>query len=382
MINQVFAQNFVRKMNRQMDLKVNVMNEKGVIIASAAPERVGDFHMCAYEIIEQGLNLSITEKPTRDLIGVNAPGVNMRLVNNNETIGVIGVTGEPDKVLNLARMVKLTFETMYEYEYKRKMQANTRDALSSFAYALFLETPVNAQHIARNAKKLGLKDNFPRIPVYISIFTEQSVLSYMEWHASCSLSHPQDILLPLDGGLLVCKAWDRPDIPPDVRGYADTYIEESQKGFFRSAGTGQDAARFHVVPVQSCFADYHKIYPYLQFILRGAEDSSETVCHLSDHLLPLILHEGSGSIRPLLSYYCSLVENHMDKEQFLETVAGLVRADMKVEAAAAGLHLHKNSVFARLKKIKDVLHLNPLSGPRDAVLLMAVYEMLREAEYS
>ena len=61
MINQVFAQNFVRKMYRQMNLKVNVMNEKGVILASATPERVGDFHMCAYEIIQKGLNMSVTE---------------------------------------------------------------------------------------------------------------------------------------------------------------------------------------------------------------------------------------------------------------------------------------------------------------------------------
>ena len=44
MINKIFAQNFVRKMEQTMNLKVNVMDERGIIVASASKERVGDFH--------------------------------------------------------------------------------------------------------------------------------------------------------------------------------------------------------------------------------------------------------------------------------------------------------------------------------------------------
>lgn len=74
MINKIFAQNFVRKIQQSMKLKVNVMDEKGVIIASTSKERVGDFHICAYEIIQKELPMLVTTEPTRELIGVNAPG--------------------------------------------------------------------------------------------------------------------------------------------------------------------------------------------------------------------------------------------------------------------------------------------------------------------
>ena len=115
MINKIFAQNFVRKIQQSMKLKVNVMDEKGVIIASTSKERVGDFHICAYEIIQKELPMLVTTEPTRELIGVNAPGVNLRLTSSNETIGVIGVSGDPEKITDIAKMVKLTFETMYQY---------------------------------------------------------------------------------------------------------------------------------------------------------------------------------------------------------------------------------------------------------------------------
>lgn len=48
MINSSFAQNFVNKVNRQLQHNVNIMNEKRIIIASSAPERIGDFHIIAY----------------------------------------------------------------------------------------------------------------------------------------------------------------------------------------------------------------------------------------------------------------------------------------------------------------------------------------------
>lgn len=50
MINKIFAQNFVRKMEQTMNLKVNVMDEHGIIVASASKERVGDFHLIAYDL--------------------------------------------------------------------------------------------------------------------------------------------------------------------------------------------------------------------------------------------------------------------------------------------------------------------------------------------
>lgn len=364
-----------------MHLKVNVMNEKGVILASTTPERVGDFHMCAYEIIQKGLNISVTEIPTRDLIGVNAPGVNLRLVNNNETIGVIGVSGPPDEVMALAKMVKLTFETMYEYEYKRQNQINARDTLSHFAYTLLKELPFQPAVTAQAAKKQGFKDDFPRIPILITFYGNQSLLSFMEWYGGSHFSHSQDMLLPVDNSLLVCKSWERHEIPAGrIREYCTQLISGIEKEFFQfdSSSNEESPARFFIAPVQTRFADYHKIYPYFQFFTKKTLGRKQQVYFLMDYLVSLMAWE-CENIRPLLSWYCTQIQEKLDRQQFVETVSALVRSDMKVEAAANDLHLHKNSVLARLKKVKEVLDVNPLSSNQDAVFLTTLCELLQLA---
>ena len=382
MINPIFEQNFVNKMNRQMGLNINVMNEQGVIIASVSPERIGTFHICAYEILEQGLDLSVTETAAQDLIGVIGPGVNMRLVSNRETIGVIGVTGEPEQVLNLAKMVKLTFETMYEYEYRRKQQISARDELGAFAYTLLLETPHSPAAIVKAARKLRLKDGLPRLPIYLSFLGDQTALSFLEWYSASALSHSQDVLLPADGGILLCKALDRRkgSEDPDLDELETCCIEEIRSGFFHqaSARPGNAPVRFFIGPVQTEFQHYHRLYAWFRFVIQKTAGSPELVLRLTDYLPAFLAQECRELTQPLLSYYGELVREHIGEEMFRETVRCLWDADLKAEEAAARLHLHKNSVFARLRKIKSVLHLNPLSSPRDAAMLAAVCQMLEE----
>lgn len=172
MINKIFAQNFVKKIEQSMKIKVNVMDEKGVIIASTSKERVGDFHICAYEIIQNNLPMLITTEPTRELIGVNAPGVNLRLTSSNETIGVIGVSGNPDEITDIAKMVKLTFETMYEYEYKKNASMKGNNSLWNLAHILLTEAPLNEFSIKKAAARLKFSDHYPRIPIYIRFYSE------------------------------------------------------------------------------------------------------------------------------------------------------------------------------------------------------------------
>ena len=121
-------------------------------VASTSKERIGDFHLVAYEIIQKGLPMLVTHEPTKELIGVNMPGVNLRLTSSNETIGVIGVSGNPDEVTELAKLVKLTFETMYEYEYKKNLAVKGKSGVWNFAHALLNETPLNQ----KGSRKTGI----------------------------------------------------------------------------------------------------------------------------------------------------------------------------------------------------------------------------------
>ena len=105
--------------------------------------------------------------------------------------------------------------------------------------------------------------------------------------------------------------------------------------------------------------------------------------YLLDSLSELVCRQlPMDFLDPLLSAYSSRIAEAMEPGFFLETVHGLLKADMKLDMAAQLLHLHKNSVIARLKKIKELLNINPVTSPRDALLLESLYVyMTRQREH-
>ena len=143
MISQSFAQNFVSKISHMLQLNINIMNEKAIIIASSTPERIGDFHICAHEVLTRKLLIHVTESPTKELIGVNQPGVNLLLLDGSEPIGVIGVSGNPKEVLPLVKMAKFALESMLDNEGKQTENLTFLQDHDKLTQALLFESPMN-----------------------------------------------------------------------------------------------------------------------------------------------------------------------------------------------------------------------------------------------
>lgn len=53
------AKAIVHEINQVLPQKINLMNQKGIIIASTDPDRVHTFHGGAAKIINQGLPISL-----------------------------------------------------------------------------------------------------------------------------------------------------------------------------------------------------------------------------------------------------------------------------------------------------------------------------------
>ena len=64
MFDVEIARKFIERLTTYTSYNVNIMNERGIIIASRNPERVGTFHEIAYDIITQ--NKPMIEVTTAD----------------------------------------------------------------------------------------------------------------------------------------------------------------------------------------------------------------------------------------------------------------------------------------------------------------------------
>ncbi|MEW2353989.1 sugar diacid recognition domain-containing protein [Spirillospora sp. NPDC029432] len=131
MIAGTDAQAIVDEIMRRLGRNVNLMDGRGVIIASGDRDRVGEEHDGAVRVLRSGEPVAVTGAEARSMRGTRA-GVNLPVRIGAEIAGVVGVTGEPAEVGDLAGAVALMTElmiTQQEMRAESEWRARTRDQI-------------------------------------------------------------------------------------------------------------------------------------------------------------------------------------------------------------------------------------------------------------
>ena len=85
---------------------INIMDREGTIIASTEKERIGTFHQGAAEVIATGKPVLIETRDLPRYPGAKE-GYNMPIFLKDELIGVVGIFGCEEQMLNVANLLKV-----------------------------------------------------------------------------------------------------------------------------------------------------------------------------------------------------------------------------------------------------------------------------------
>jgi carbohydrate diacid regulator len=113
MIDAQVAQEVVVRTMKIIPYNINVMDARGIIIASGTPERVGTLHSGAQAALARGEAVEIGDDLGADARGIK-PGINLLMHGRGEVCGVIGITGKPDDIRHFAELVRVTAEMIIE----------------------------------------------------------------------------------------------------------------------------------------------------------------------------------------------------------------------------------------------------------------------------
>jgi len=103
-LSEKTARNLIHEISSVIDYDINIMNEKGAIIASTDPDRKGQFHEAAYRIINNDLT-ELLVYYDEEYDGCKK-GINFPIINEGEIIGAIGITGEVDETIGYGKLIK------------------------------------------------------------------------------------------------------------------------------------------------------------------------------------------------------------------------------------------------------------------------------------
>ena len=132
MLSAKHAEHIVYEMKSAIHQDINIMDSCGIIIASTNPTRCGTLHQGALRIIESRLP-SLIIREDDPSTGVQK-GINLPITIGGETVGVIGITGEPEEVSVFGDIIKRMTEVMTQ-----GLRQQEQSDLIDRAKSLFIE---------------------------------------------------------------------------------------------------------------------------------------------------------------------------------------------------------------------------------------------------
>lgn len=173
------AQAIVDELGEIVRQKINMMDEKGFIIASTDVSRIGNFHEGAKKIIDENLpELYITaEEATAD----TRMGINLPLFYKNKIIGVIGITGAYDQVIGYGKVVKKMTEILIRERIQEDEKRLDTRVLSRFLEEWVLGNGMlRSDFLAERGRQLGIDIAVPRRIVVISMDKVENYIDTLE----------------------------------------------------------------------------------------------------------------------------------------------------------------------------------------------------------
>ena len=386
MLDKKIAQKIADEVMNTLGYNINVMNKNAIIIGSGSPDRLGTFHETAMFAIQNGITCEVTEAESKKLRGVK-PGINLPIVDKvGEVIGVVGITGDPDEVRNIGKLVKMTAELIIEQQETMNRFYSHRNDKEIFLNTLISDQrSISEEEITDWGERIGYNMESYRVAVILSFdavnrTSEKGNLEKFLNQIKSSDSHlKEDISSVMSGGIILIfktlKKTEPWEIESSINDYLETVIrgEDAKnmrcfvgsyylgiKGYVKSYGDAYGMYRSGVYKKDQCVYFSHRQYLWR---LYNQLDKENYALAIEPYIQKIKKYFGKGA------------------DEAMITMRKIFDYHFRFEQVAGDLYIHKNTVIFRKKKMEECLGFQLKCSGNDNLLFMIIlnhYEKLKK----
>lgn len=373
-ITTEMAQPIVDQMIKVIDYNVNIMNHEGLIVASGDESRIHQKHQGALEAIELKRERVIYEPDFQDMVGTNI-GVNVPIEINEDIIGVVGITGDPNKIYKLTHIIKITVETLLSQQLLIEQLRYKQTALEEWMQKLVDEHFNNIPLLESKARYLNIdyKKNCVLILIEVTEFNKRTY-DFETLHKNeirmielFKLYYP-NYLFPtyLGKGLFVLMLPSTQIIETEQLLERGNEMHHRLKSQEIDCYIGIGRIDKGILGYRSSYQDaLHSIS-----ILKQLQ-SKTRVTHIDEWGILQLITQVPPEAR---QNYIDQFFNHRPllQEELVETLNMFLENDLHVKETSERLHIHRNTLTYRLDRIKELWGLDPRVF-NDAINLQLLY---------
>lgn len=346
-LDHELAQDIVARAMAILPYNVNVMDRRGLILASGEPSRIDTRHEGAQLVLSNARVVAIDAQAAACLKGVQ-PGINLPLFFDRQLIGVLGITGDPEQVRLYGELLRMTAEMLVAQRHQQG-EHRWRRQRSDDLMALLLEEGGDAPRLLDEARLLGLKPQLARTPWLFELAEGQSTERLGDWLQG---RHPDSwCVSPSAGSLLWCQPGASLNEP------AQTQLLE------RLAAQGWPVLRVAVGELAESVEGMRHGYRRVRDLLAygRAIHPGQQLLGLSRYRLPALLwhYRDDEAVRELLDPLQRLCARDAGG-QLLGTLRSWCEHRGHSQACADALGVHRNSLRYRLARIAELSGVDPL----------------------
>jgi carbohydrate diacid regulator len=366
MLKQELAEKIVKEVRKLIDEDVIVVGTDGIIIASTDRIRLNSFHEGAFRVSNTKQRLIISKEDESKLEGVKA-GVNFPIIFQNDVIGVIGITGEPEIVLPLGEITrKMTELFISESYYAEQFDWKSR-AVEAFVFDWIQNKDWDSAFIDR-ANLLNINVHTNRQIVIIELLSAQPITreTWSTIHHAFPIKQ-NDVIVRWGNEKVVLLL--------DI-GVKDNQISIERRlkhfhGFLLKnlnidavAGIGQVTHP----------RDVNLSYQQAERALKIAQKQQMLIFD-SDLTLDMLLDD--VNIPNKMEFLNRTIGTIVQEEELIETVKQLFLQNYSLKDTAQVLHIHINTLHYRMKKVEERTGLH-FKNMKDLTTLYLAFYLLDE----
>lgn len=370
-LNTSIARQIVERTMKIIKHSVNVMDNQGQIIASGDASRLGEKHDGAILALNNQRIVEIDRVTAYQLHGVK-PGINLPIIFQEQVIGVIGISGEPDKIRHYAELVIMTAELiveqaalMFEIEWNKRhreelvmqlINGSTLNESQLIVIAEHLELDLSQPRIASIIKVL------PKSGQQLSLESLQNLVYLLEYPERNNIvgitSVSMNEVVVLKPIMLGKNGWSR--------ALEKKRVHKLLKRIDKNANyTIKIALGDYFPSIHGLSQSYLTAKAIMESALNSALLSDQQVFFYHDHIIPVILNKIKDEPWCYQELRAPLeqLKQQDAKGTLLKTLTVFFEQNCDLSQTCQVLHIHRNTLRYRLDKIerKTNLKINKIS---------------------
>lgn len=329
---------------------LNIMDLNGVIIASSDPKRLGTFHQGAAQVVASGQVVRIRSDELYLYPGARE-GINLPIVREGNLLGVVGIYGQPDEVEDAANLLCVCVGLYLEQEAESRRRQQQKDVRCGLLKTLMLSEHCSEAELTEagyDPQRLKLPSRAAVVALPANIQQDECIRILEQAETTLLvqgiLSETQDIYGMINHRLvLLLHTRQEPN-----RLY--TVLQAALQQPF-SVSVGLPAAQWDEVKFS-----YREAVALCR--LKPKEYSNAADCQSKLlYLMDSVRTQAQRRIvepmyQTLLAYF-----GENDISWAMETVRAYYQTGGSTMRAAQQMHIHKNTLIYRVRKVTSLLGL-------------------------